>query len=126
MIPLRRHFLRPLRHPEFTGPGILCLAVGSAFIGYAWAIQPVAGALWIGGLLLVTGAALLLRTWAGTALLVSVLAMCLFDGYNRIEWAGMGVMRLATGLVFIASMVHCVIEQITYLRFRRKHRFVEI
>jgi hypothetical protein len=126
MIPLRRHFLRPLRHPEFTGPGMLCLAVGSAFIGYAWAIQPVAEALWIGGLLLVTGAALLLRTWVGTALFIAVLALCLIDGNGRIEWTGMGVIRLATGLVFVASMVHCVIEQITYLRFRRKHRIAEI
>jgi hypothetical protein len=115
-----RQLLKPLKHPEFTVPGMLCLLIGIAFLSATWVLSTDTNTLWTGALLLVTSLTLMLRTWVGTVLLMLVLGLALVDGWDRFEWSLNSVLRGILSVVFLISMIGCIAKQEAYHRLRRK------
>lgn len=127
MIPIKQRLLKPLKYPEFTVPGFLCLMIGSILAAAAWIIGGPLDLPIISGLLIVTGAALMLRTELGTLLLILVLAFGIHDAAGRIDFSWSNLYRHVLGLVFLASIMLSLVEQIDFHRFRRKNpRFSKI
>ena len=121
MIPLKRRLLKPLKYPEFMVPGMLCLMIGTVLAAAGWMIDGFVDLPMLSGLLVVTGTALLLRSELGSALMVLVLGLGLYHAYGRFEFSWSGMLRVLTGLIFLASMVQCLVDQIDFHRFRRKN-----
>lgn len=121
MIPIKQRLLKPLKYPEFTAPGLLCLMIGSLLAAASWIIGGPLDLPIISSLLIVTGAALMLRTELGTLLLILLLAFGIHDAAGRTEFSWSNLYRYVLGLVFLGSIVLCLIEQIDFHRFRRKN-----
>lgn len=121
MSDLKRRLLKPLEHPEFMVPAMLCLMIGIAFLSATWVLSTDTNTLWTGALLLVTSLTLMLRTWVGTVLLMIVLGLALVDGWDHFEWSWSSLLRGLLSLIFLVSMIGCLVKQEAYHRIRRKH-----
>ncbi len=113
MKALLRRFAHLPAHPEFAFPGLLMLCSGIAF-GVSTFFLDDDLAFWLlAALTLASGAALLLKTRVGTALLIATMILNLCHG-----WRLPGFLGLALGLAFTATMALCVLMQFQFHKGR--------
>lgn len=119
--PLQR-ILKPVKHPEFTVPGSLSLMVGIALGIATWKFDVFREAGPLSTLLISTGICLLHRTVWGTGLMAFTLAILVYKGSWKLGISSREIASLVCSLVFLGSMVACMIEQIAWHSLRRKPR----
>ena len=111
-----QRFGQPFAYPEFVCPGFLLLCIGSVFGIYAVLLRGDLSVWLLAALMLAAGVTLVMKTRVGTALLIATLVLSLCHGTGQIEWTAYGLIRFALGLVFLASMVACLIAQFQFHR----------
>lgn len=113
MKALLRRFAHLPAHPEFALPGFLMLCLAIAF-GISTIFLDNDLAFWLlAALTLASGAALLLKTRIGTALLIATVILNLCHG-----WRFPGFIGLALGLAFTVAMALCVLMQFQFHKGR--------
>ena len=122
---------QPLRHPEFTFPGLLYLMIGAILAVPVWMIWRSGIELRemefmsLSGLMILTGMALLLKSRIGTVLMVVLVIYGLYTSVASIGFSWSRVPRFLASLLFWASMIGCAVFQFQFHRSRGKQRLNE-
>lgn len=115
-----RNILRPVKYPEFTVPGSLCLMIGCGLAVMAWILGNATGTPLLAALLIVTGIALLFRNVLGTVLMAVALAFGIYNAIGRMEFSWSAAPRILASTVFWASMISSLVTQIQFHRHRNR------